>query len=228
MGRDDRYTWNLSTPDPKRKDTILHSYIMGFNPKTDVLTGASFFSASAKSSSTPIFCKEPTQDSLSFQDPRTSISYRWLSNRPISSLDNERYDYQRNALFRSDPGKDIIVADWTCWDGHASTPNLCLTICDPHVDHALDIVSLTMLHDHHWIVIHDECKADSEGICTTQETARLTTLGLQSYWTDQARPSMEENAKKAKMQRRERWERAVIGMEGVSAVLQGVATALGA
>ncbi|KAH9864332.1 hypothetical protein J1614_010266 [Plenodomus biglobosus] len=111
---------------------------MRLKQKTNALASASFSyvsfsSTSSNSSTTPVFRKDPTQNSLSFQDPKTSISYRWLSNRPINSLNYERYDFQRNAFFSRNSSGDTLIADWTWWDGHISTPELCLSMSNPHV-----------------------------------------------------------------------------------------------
>ena len=130
----------------------------------------------------PSFQTTATHNSLSFEDPNTRTSYQWLSNRPFSCLGDERYDYQRNALFTTRNGKKVIVADFSWWDGHATAPEHCLTIRDPDINHGLVIASLTLLHDWQWKALANERAADPKGFNNAETTARLTPLGLQAYW----------------------------------------------
>lgn len=179
LGRDGKYSWTLNCFEVNGSEKVLYTYIERFDQKTYETTSESFADHKG-SSTTPVFTHNAARNSLTFQDPKTRAEYCWISNRPISTLNNERYDFQRNALFQRVHGRDFLVADWTWWDGH-DQPEDCLSIRDSNVNHALVIASLTMLHDHHWTIMSEERTRNIKGVESTETIARFTPLGMKAY-----------------------------------------------
>lgn len=108
--------------------------------------------------------KTPPKTLSASKSPKLPPPTAGSPTAPLALFNHERYNFQRNTLFRCDSGNHTLVADCTWWDGHVSTLELCLSIRDSHVDHAIVITDLTMLHDHHWMVFRDECETDSPGL----------------------------------------------------------------
>lgn len=183
FGRDGTCTYDFFAVAPDGTELKLYTYLERIDMKHNINTSETL-SAVDGGSTSPKFTHDATSNTLAFQDPVTHAQYQWVSNRPISNLKGERYDYQRNALFHLHADSTrTLVADWTWHDGHDATES-CLSIRSPTVSHALVIMSLTILHSQHWDVIFDEINSDPERVNCTQMMASLTPLGARSFWHD--------------------------------------------
>lgn len=127
--RNPRFSWNMTTPPkinskgkPEREKT---SWV--YNLKLDMRTNMKAEETLMAPNGRYVLCAyvhASNYDSLKFIAP-DGRAYKWVSHTCISSLNGNRYDAIRHALFRStqrgtkqDPLYGEIVADHCYWDGH--------------------------------------------------------------------------------------------------------------
>lgn len=186
MGRDSKYTWSFGEYHRGAEVRPLFTYLRRLDPKTHCVISSTFTSTAKHATpTTPILRRSSTHDALTFHDPSdSSILYTWRSNRPLSTLGNERFDFQRVALFRSRGGKEALVADFTWWDGHATSPEDCLSIRDAEVSHALILAAMFLYWESARDVVIDEWKRDPEGVRAAERQAYMTGMGAERYITE--------------------------------------------
>ncbi|KAH7093351.1 hypothetical protein FB567DRAFT_587787 [Paraphoma chrysanthemicola] len=212
--RDEKQTWTMCDQSDKK----LYTYFERIDGKTG-RSSKKTMTAYKGASTTPTFKQDNTSNSLSFTDPASGTFYRWISNRPISTINGERFDFQRNALFRTHNGTEVLVADFSWYDGHLECEDA-LTIRDPSVSHALVIASLTLLHGHHWTIMHDEFKLDPDAVNKAHECARLTEIGKKQYFKESEDGGQVQSGKKGKSG--VDWKAVSETLHGVNGVLDGV------
>lgn len=182
LGRDGKVTHDIFSIASDGKQIKHYTFLERIDMKHNVATSYTFKSRKG-AGTTPKFTNETNENTLEFVDPVTSARYCWVGNQRFSTLKEERYDFQRNALFQihANGGRTMLV-DWTWHDGNDKIVDSALTIRDITVCHALVIASLTTLHSFHWDIIRDKFKANEKGVNEAQWMARLTPLGMQRYW----------------------------------------------
>lgn len=173
---DHKHSWIMK----KSNGTKVFSYLLESDRKTNATKQHSFTDASGKSTC-PVWRHDQQRDSLTFQNPSTGVQYRWLTNRPVSTLNDERFDFQRFALFERRGHGEIIVADFAWWDGQED-PEDCLTIRDANIDHAFVIASMNIVLEHQWRIMREQFARDPDNVRKTELKARLTRLGCATYW----------------------------------------------
>jgi len=182
LGRDGKITHEIFSIASDGKQTKQYSFLERIDMKHSVATSYTFTAHKGAGTMTK-FTNESNTNTLEFVDPVTSAKYCWVGNRRFSILNDERYDFQRNALFQIHAnGGRTMVADWTWHNGNDAVVESALTIHDSTVSHALVIASLTTLHSFHWDIVKDEFKANEQGVNDAQWMARLTPLGMQIHW----------------------------------------------
>lgn len=229
LGRNGKVIHDIFEVGANGAEKKIYTFLARIDMKTESSTGETF-TAYKGGSTSPVFSNDATSNTLSFEDPVTRIRYRWVSNRRMSTLNHERYDFQRNALFQHHyDGTKTMIADWTWHDGHSLTEP-CLTIRDPNISHGLVIASLTVLHDHHWTVMQEDFEKDPDSVNETQATARLTPLGMYSYWhaTDDGGEAIADAVGKPGMTKEQKWALANSVLKGANVGLKIAAAVVGA
>ncbi|KAF1916658.1 hypothetical protein BDU57DRAFT_411025, partial [Ampelomyces quisqualis] len=91
-GRDGTCTYDFFFVAPDGTETKLYTYLERVDVKHNINTSETL-SAVGGGSTSPKFTHDATSNTLAFQDPVTHAQYIWVSNRRISNLKGERYDY---------------------------------------------------------------------------------------------------------------------------------------
>jgi hypothetical protein len=148
LGRDGKVVHDIFEIGATGAAKKIYTFLARIDMKTEN-SKSEKFTAYRGGSTSLVFSNDATLNTPAFEDPVTRVQHRWVSYRHMITLNHERYDFQRNALFQYHyDGTKTMIANWTWHDGHP-LDEPCLTIRDSNVSHGLVIASLTVLPDHH-------------------------------------------------------------------------------
>ncbi|KAF2025914.1 hypothetical protein EK21DRAFT_29294, partial [Setomelanomma holmii] len=92
LSKDEKNSWDFSSTAADGGEKKLYTYFERIDAKTNQPSEKTF-TAYKGTSITLTFKQDAQSNSLAFTDPVTSASCRWVSNRPISTINGERLDF---------------------------------------------------------------------------------------------------------------------------------------